>query len=29
MSADKYLECPICHGLPEKLRGGYEKWEGE
>lgn len=28
MSADKYLECPICHGLPEKLRDGYEKFYG-
>lgn len=28
MSADEYVECPICHGLPEELREGYEKYYG-
>jgi len=29
MTSDDWLSCPVCKGLPEKLRGGYEKFYGK
>lgn len=29
MSADAWESCPICNGLPEKLRGGYKHLYGK
>jgi hypothetical protein len=29
MSADDWRQCPICHGLPEELRGGIEHLYGK
>lgn len=29
MSADDWIECPVCHGLPEKLRNGYKQYYGK
>lgn len=29
MSADDWRSCPVCQGLPDKLRGGYKKFYGK
>ncbi len=29
MSADAWKSCPICLGVPERLRGGYEHLYGK
>jgi len=29
MSADDWLSCPVCQGLPEKLKKGYKQYYGK
>ncbi len=29
MSADDWLNCPVCHGLPDKLAHGYNHFYGK
>lgn len=29
MSADAWLNCPVCHGLPDKLAHGYNHFYGK
>lgn len=29
MSADDWITCPVCHGLPDHLKEGYRQYYGK